>query len=152
MKKILSSLAFILVIASCAPSTPQTRIQENPGAFQKLTTRDQSLVQEGKLRQGMTPAAVELAWGKPSARYEGSNSGKITERWDYTGTKPVYTNSFYGNYGFGYGGYYGPYGRYGRHYYPYSSFGFGPEVVYAPYKKASVLFRDNRVDSWESVR
>jgi hypothetical protein len=88
--------------------------------------------------------AVYLAWGRPSREYEGSDGDVATLRWDYTGTTPVYSTSYYGSYG------YGRYGRYGRA--PYYGYGIGPEVTYLPYRRATVLFRGGRVSSWERSR
>lgn len=143
MKKILAALLAGCLLASCVPSTPQARIDKNPQAFAALGKKDQELVKQGLIARGMSPDAVALAWGDPAQRFEGSKKSRRTERWDYSGTRPVYGSNFYG--GYGYGGF-GPYG-YGR----YSSMGFGlaPEIAYIPYRIASVWFIDNRVDSWE---
>ncbi|MEO7098640.1 MAG: hypothetical protein ABI162_04715 [Luteolibacter sp.] len=142
MKKLVTALVLGVIFASCAPSTPQARIENNPAKFASLTKKEQSLVQQGQITRGMSPAAVELAWGFPSRRFEGSKNRKATERWDYAGSRPVYSDGFYGAYGYGYG----PYGR-GR--YSALGYGFGPEVAYIPYRLASVWFIDGRVDAWE---
>jgi hypothetical protein len=77
--------------------------------------------------------------------FQGSKSGKSSERWDYAGSRPVYHTNFYGSYG----GYYGSYrGRYYRGY----GMAIGPEVSYIPYRIASVWFVDGRVEEWERVR
>lgn len=86
--------------------------------------------------------AVYLAWGPPSRTFQGSKNGRRTERWDYAGMRAVYTNNFYGSYG------YWPYGPRSR----YACYGIGPEVTYLPYRIASVWFLDNRVDAWERAR
>ncbi len=137
-----------LVFSSCAPSTPQARIAKSPDKFAALSKKNQDLVQQGLISRGMTPDAVELAWGVPAQRFEGSKHSKSTERWDYAGSRPVYFTNYYGGYGYGYGGY-GPYGRGG---YTGLGFGFGPEVAYVPYRVASVWFIDRRVDSWERAQ
>lgn len=134
-----------LFIASCAPSTPQTRIQREPGKFEALNTKHRSLVEQGQISRGMPQDAVYLAWGRPSRILQGSKDGKNTERWDYAGSRPVYYTNFYGSYG----GYYGPYrGRYYRGY----GMAIGPEVSYIPYRIASVWFVGGRVDEWERAR
>lgn len=145
MKKLLCVLGGGLLLVSCVPSTPQTRIQQHPELFAGLGQKDQELVQQGVVAKGMHQDAVMLAWGAPSLRFEGYKDGKSTERWDYTGSQPVYTSSFYGGYGYGrpYRGAYAPYG-YG--------YGFGPAVTYIPYCKSRVWFVDRRVDSWERIR
>ena len=92
----------------------------------------------------MSPDAVYLAWGHPARSFQGSRNGKLTERWDYAGTRPVPVANFYGSYGT-YG--YGPHGHHA-----YSGVGFGPEIAYVPYRIASVWFINQRVDSWERAR
>lgn len=143
MKKIIAAVSAGLLVASCAPSTPQTRIQQEPAKFEALGKKHRSLVEEGRIDRGMSPDAVYLAWGRPSRVLQGSKDGKATERWDYTGSRPVYFTNFYGSYGC----YHGPYHRHG-----YYGFGLGPEVAYVPYRVASAWFIDGRVDAWERAR
>jgi hypothetical protein len=144
MKCLAPLLAICLVAVSCVPSTPQARIAENPTMFEHQPAKHRSLIEQGELARGMSKNAVYLAWGSPSGRYEGSRDGKTSERWDYNGSRPVYTTSFYG--GLGYGGY-----RHGRGPY-YGGMGFGPEITYIPYRSASVSFINSRVESWERMR
>ena len=153
MKLVLFPAALsVLLFASCVPSTPESRIAAQPAMFDGLPAKQQELVRQGRIDKGMGTDAVYLAWGRASREYEGSENGAATLRWDYNGSTPVYSNSGFGPYGYGWGyGYgYAPYGRYGT--YPYYGVGFGPEVTYIPYRKASVLFRNGRVSSWERVR
>lgn len=145
MKQIAISLLTPLVFVSCAPSTPQARIEKNPANFAALGAKEQELVQQGRISTGMPPEAVELAWGPPSRRLEGARDSKPTEHWIYTGTRPVYFNNFASGYRYGYGGC-SPYGSYG---YTGIALGIGPEVAYIPYQVASVRFINQRVDSWE---
>lgn len=145
MKKSASTVLAAVILASCAPATPQARIQKSPEKFAALSRQNQDLVKQGQIARGMPPEAVELAWGPPDRRLEGSRNSKPMERWEYAGTRPVYFTNFFGGYGYGYGGY-GPYGDYG---YSGIALGLGPEVAYVPYQAASVSFIDRRVDSWE---
>jgi hypothetical protein len=145
MKKRFGVAAFLaLALVSCVPSTPEARIAAQPALFDQLPDRQQELVRQGRIDKGMGTDAVYLAWGRPAREYEGSENGVATLRWDYAGTTPVYTNQFHG-----YGGY--RYGRYGRYGYPYG-YGIGHEVTYLPYRRASVIFRNGRVTSWERTR
>ncbi len=145
MKTAFLSLAVLpLLLVSCAPTTPEARIAAQPALFDKLPAKQQELVRQGRIDKGMGTDAVYLAWGRPAREYEGNDGGVPTLRWDYAGTTPVYTNEIYG-----YGGY--RYGRYGRYGYPYG-YGIGQEVTYVPYRRASVLFRNGRVSSWERKR
>ncbi len=153
MRNLIAALAIGLVASSCAPSTPQARIQQHPEIFAALPAKERELVQRGEITKGMSQNAVLLAWGPPTLRYDGYHNGRSSQRWDYTAAQPVYTTGFYGAYG--YGGYYGRgYRGYHGYYGPYSGYGFGfaPEVTYVPYHKSSVWFVNNRVDAWESLR
>jgi hypothetical protein len=143
MKIILSAVSAALLFASCAPSTPQARIQKHPEKFEALGANDRALVEQGQLARGMSTDAVFLAWGAPDSVFQGSKAGKSTERWDYAGSRPVYSTSAFGGHGFG------PFGRYG-HWNP--GHRFGPDVVYVPYRIASVWFVNSRVDAWERAR
>jgi hypothetical protein len=146
MKKILSAIVMGVAFSSCAPSTPQARIAKSPEKFAALGKPEQELVQQGRLRRGMSADAVMLAWGSPDQVFEGSKDSKPAARWDYFGTTPVYPASFPG--AFGYGGY----GGCGRRGYYGAGFALGPEVAYVPYRLASVWFVNHRVDAWERVR
>jgi hypothetical protein len=146
MKSVIVSLAAV-VFASCAPSTPEARIAARPELFEALPPRERALVRQGRLAQGMGRDAVLLAWGRPSREYEGSEGGVATLRWDYLGSTPVYQTTYFGGFGYGLG--YGC-GRFGRG--PFNDFAVFPEVAYVPYRRATVLFRDGRVDSWERSR
>jgi hypothetical protein len=140
----------LLLFASCAPSTPAARIAAQPALFENLPARQQELVRQGRIDKGMGTDAVYLAWGRPSREYEGGEDGMTTLRWDYTGTTPVFHTAYQGFPGFGYGYGYGRFGRYGGA--PFYDIGIGPEVSYVPYRRATVLFREGRVSSWERTR
>ncbi len=138
MQKLLSALLIGMLAASCAPSTPQARIQREPQKFDALSPEHRALVEQGQIARGMDTDAVFLAWGRPSRVFQGSRENRMTERWDYAGSRPVYSSSFYGGFGRGFG--------------PYRCGGLGPEVTFIPYRIASVWFIDSRVDSWERIR
>ncbi|MFT6177870.1 MAG: hypothetical protein ACJAQT_000270 [Akkermansiaceae bacterium] len=148
MKKILILPLLALFVVSCASSTPAKRIEENPRRYTSLNSRHQALVESGKIENGMTSDAVYLAWGKPASQAEGQEGGKTFEKWTYTSIAPIYSQSFYGGYGYGYG----RYSRrgYERRYYPYNS--FGTEINFVPYRSAWVKFLNGRVDSWQRGR
>ena len=146
MKKLLplaGAAVIALLAASCAPRTPEYRISQSPATFEKLSEKHKELVRRGDIAKGMNKGAVALAWGDPSGQAEGLRDGKRMERWDYTGTKPVVTNHFFGGYG---------YGDYGPYRYSGLGAGFGPQVTYLPYSKASVWFINGLVDEWQRVR
>ncbi len=63
-KALISGIAVsALILASC--STTETRISGHPEIYQSLSPRDQALVSQGQIRDGMSPNAVYLAWGSP---------------------------------------------------------------------------------------
>jgi hypothetical protein len=137
------------VLASCAPSTPEARIAAQPALFAALPAKEKELVRQGQIDKGMGTDAVYLAWGKASREYDGYEGSAKTLRWDYNGTTPAYSNGYFGSFGWGYGRF-GPY--YGYNPYHFYGVGYGPDVTYVPYRRASVLFRNGRVTSWERSR
>jgi hypothetical protein len=143
MKFFIIAISAALIAASCAPSTPQARIQRHPEKFESLGQQHRELVQNGQLEHGMSQDAVFLAWGAPSRTFQGSRNNRMSERWDYSGTRPIHTDTFNGTLG----RHHGPCMRQG-----FSGFGWGPDIVHIPYHIASVWFIDNRVDSWERAR
>ncbi len=143
MKRLALALFTAALVSSCAPATPQARIDKAPEKFAALPAKDQQLVLQGKVARGMSPDAVELAWGTPDRLFEGSADGKPMDRWDYLGSRPVAVTPLFGGYGYGYGYGYGPYQNYAW---------AGPDIAYIPYLSASVRFIDRRVDSWERIR
>lgn len=151
MKALLVCMLMSVFHFSCAPSTPQARIDQNPAAFYQLGKKHQELVRQGRITGGMNQDAVLLAWGSPDQRFQGYQNSKSTERWDYSASRPIYTNQFVG--GFGDFGGYGRFGRFGNAgLCDFGYGGFGPQVTYVPYRIATVEFRNNRVDSWERGR
>ena len=143
----LAAAALAMVFAACAPSTPQSRIEANLASFSRLSDRHKELVRQGQIEQGMPPQAVYIAWGRPSRDYTGQEGNVPTRVWEYAGSQPVYSTSYYGGYGYrrygGYGGY-----RRGR----YDGYGVSPQVTYVPYRKATVWFLNDKVSKWERAR
>jgi len=97
-----------LFFAGCA--TIETRISEHPEIYNELSPRDQALVRQGRIREGMTMNAVWLAWGSPEQKGFGRYHGKSTETWIYRSYYNEY-DPYYG--GYGYGGFGYPYGGFG---------------------------------------
>lgn len=145
----IGATAAAVVLTSCATDTPAARIGRNPATFQSLPASHQRLVEQGRIDRGMSPEAVQLAWGNPDRRSEGVDKrGASTMRWDYARLRPVYTTGFAGGYGWGRAGW-NPYGRFGGN--PYW-WGVSPQVAYFPERKASVFFRNRKVEAWEQIR
>lgn len=131
-----------LLLSSCAVSTPQSRIAQNPGAFESLNSRQQGLVERGKIEKGMPQKGVLLALGHPASRTEGYRDNAEYERWLYTKFQPTYSNRFFGSYNLG------SYGHHG-HRYGGLGVGFAPSIEYYPSRSATVWFQDDKVESWE---
>lgn len=151
MKQLTLPLLFVsFLFVACVPNTPERRIAKNSVAFQALTPKQQEHVRQGEVSRGMPPEAVMMAWGAPSRRYSGSKDGVHTQRWDYMGTQAVFTNQVGWGPGFGpgwgrgwgWGGAWGPWGD------PF----FGPDVAYIPYRRATIVFKNQKVDSWEKLQ
>ena len=94
------ALAFGIAVGTviwtgCA--TTQTRISQHPEMYQRLSPRDQALVSQGQIRQGMTMDAVWLAWGKPDQTIPDNVGDRPTESWIYLRyeTPPSYGGPYY---------------------------------------------------------
>lgn len=67
----------------CGCSTVQSRVRERRAAFQQMPPRQQSLVLHGEVREGMSPDAVYIAWGRPEEISRGVRRGQPFEVWTY---------------------------------------------------------------------
>ena len=145
----IGALPLFLSLTSC--TTIDSRIAERPAVFQGMSPTDQALVQQGKIREGMSQDAVYIAWGPPSNRAPGRNRGHTVETWIYDATAagdypgPFYYGSRYG-YGPGYGYFGGSRYRFRRHHI-YDPF-------YDPffYNHANVVRYPERIVSFENGR
>ena len=148
----LGSVALLgALLAAC--STVESRIEANPQIYDSLSPDAQTLVRQGNIREGMSKAAVFLAWGHPDAIRYGSRAGHRFEAWVYTTTRSEIVTSYYPTfYRFGfyhYGGYW-PYGRFHGGFYPADPF-IDQVVSYeVPYKGA--FFEGERCTGWEYIR
>lgn len=116
--------------------------------YDLLPSSHQDLVDQGRIKQGMSKEAVFLAWGNPEIKSDGEEDDVRFERWIYTRLTPIYTNSFDGYYG--YGGYYPSYSGYGRR--RGYGYGYNSGVAYIKSKAASVDFKNDRVSRWQRGR
>ena len=126
----LGIFASALALTGC--STTETRIAEHPDIFQRLSPRDQDLVRQGKIRDGMPQDAVWLAWGNPDQRGAGFARGRAVETWIYN--EYVYAHAPYPYpYGpYGYGGYWGG-GRVAFHSYNHRRFAVIGDPYFDPF-------------------
>ncbi len=91
----IGTAAGALILNGCA--TTQARVSEHPDIYQRLSPRDQALVGQGQIREGMTMDAVWLAWGKPDQKLPGNMGDRPTETWAYLRyeTPPSYGGPYY---------------------------------------------------------
>ncbi len=132
--------AAALVLASCGSSV-EHRISRYPEKFARLPSEHQSLVRQGRIKEGMNKDAVYLAWGTPGSVRMGSEGGQSYESWRFVGHYPVWNDHVVLGYGPGYGRYRG------RYYYD-----IVPSVDYVPYNAAEVIFKSERVSRWDRQR
>ncbi len=153
-----------MVLTSC--ETTESRISEHRDLFNSFSPRDQALVNEGKIRAGMSEQAVWLSWGSPEQKAPGNMRGHDTVTWIYVQTRSApYGSSGYPYYGvgpYGYGGY-GGFGAVGvvrghRHggrsfvffgdpFYDPFYYSYIPPTISYPYK--TVTFSNGRVMSFQ---
>jgi len=79
---LLLTCAVLAVSSGC--TTPQTRINQNPEVFARLSPSDQQLIREGKVAVGFTPEMVRLALGDPDRVYTRTDANGVNEAWSYT--------------------------------------------------------------------
>ncbi len=142
MKRYIALLLGVVLtvgLSSCA-STPNTRIERNPGKFSQLPPYQQSLVEQGRIQKGMSKDGVYLAMGKPDRVSYGASQDGDFEEWNYYSLQPIVTNHFQNFWGWGCG-------RRGL----LNNFGFGPTVSYVPRKSAQVNFVKEKVQSFRTV-
>ena len=84
-----------MMLGGCA--TPGGRISQHPEIYQSLSPRDQALVSQGQIRQGMTTDAVWLAWGTADQKIPASIHNRPGETWVYLRyeTPPSYGGPYY---------------------------------------------------------
>lgn len=81
LRPLLGFCAALLLLAGCA--SPQSRIEKNQPAFDRLPPDQQALIKQGKVGIGFDETAVKLALGSPDRVTERTEvSGKSTT-WRY---------------------------------------------------------------------
>lgn len=80
-------VAFLVVAAGCAtPSTVASRQQERAAAYAALPAEIRAIVDEGRLKVGMSEDAVYIAWGKPAQKLQSGDASGEQVLWLYQGT------------------------------------------------------------------
>ena len=159
----ITSAALLLAAAAFLPgcSTTDSRAQQNPQIMSRLSANDRALVLSGRVREGLSPEAAYIAYGRPDRIYRGTLRGQPHESWVYTTREvrygagfgygyfpsPIYSSRFayYGGYGGRFGGRryvlaggFGPYGYgYGDPFY------YGTPTVEVPVRR--VDFENGRI-------
>ena len=103
--------AGLALLAGC--STPESRINQNPAAFARLTPEQQQLIKEGKVAIGFDQAMVKLALGDPDRIHERTDASGTSESWSYVTYEDddgmlLYTG-YYHRYYYGFGDPFYPY-------------------------------------------
>ncbi len=73
------------MLAGCATSNVLTRKQERAAAYAALSADDKALVDEGRIRVGMVPDGVYIAWGPPAEVLESETAEGHMTVWVYHG-------------------------------------------------------------------
>ena len=156
IQQALIACAVSLTLFAAGCSTVDTRISERQQTFQSMSPADQALVQQGRIREGMSQDAVYIAWGAPDQRAPGRNRGAMVETWIYSATAAGdYPGPFLYGYPYGYGlgyGYYGGYRhRFRRHafYSPFYDPYFYGHANVVRYPERTVSFQNGRVVAYQ---
>ena len=83
MKHLIVVLAVIAGLFFAGCSTPATRIQQNPAAFDRATPAQQELIKQGKVAIGFDEELVQLALGVPDRRRERIDAQGKKIIWSY---------------------------------------------------------------------
>ncbi|MFA5263400.1 MAG: hypothetical protein WC378_06205 [Opitutaceae bacterium] len=70
------------MVAGC--STPESRIKDNPGVFNRLTPAQQELIKKGQVDIGFDADMVHLAIGEPDHVRVRTDAKGTSEVWIYT--------------------------------------------------------------------
>ena len=127
-----------LFLTGCATSTVEKRKQERYGPYSALPQETRGLVDQGKIKVGMSMDAVYIAWGKPSQMLNGESSRGVTTTWLYHGAYVEEYRRWSYRYSH-YGGRCYPEPFLDHDYYPRS------------YVKAEVVFEAGVVKEWRSL-
>jgi hypothetical protein len=117
-----------LFLTGCATSNVQSRKKERAAGYAALSPEFKALVDEGRIRKGMSQDAVYIAWGKPAQILQQENAQGPATIWLYEGGWMEETRWW---------------PRYARH----------PVTDYQPrtYVRAEIVFVNSVVDSWRTL-
>lgn len=89
---LLPGLMLCALLSAC--STPDSRIDSNRAAFDKLPAEVQQKIRAGKVEVGYTPAMVKMALGEPTRTLTRKTESGDAEVWVYTESKPQISLGF----------------------------------------------------------
>lgn len=137
-KSLLILLVALGLVCGCATSTVEKRKQERYGAYSALSPEVKGLVDQGKIKVGMSMDAVYVAWGKPSQILRGESAAGSTVTWLYHG---FYLETYR------YWSYRGSYYGYRCYPEPHLEFDYHPRS----YVRAEIIFENDVVKEWRSL-
>lgn len=131
-------LLLVLLLAGCATSNVQSRRNERLSSYEALDPEVRMLVDQGKIRTGMSEDAVYIAWGQPDQILQSEDEAGPKTVWIYQGTYMEEHRYWRAR----------PY-RHGRRIY-WTSY---PDYDYYPrsYIGGEVVFENGAVKSWRTM-
>jgi hypothetical protein len=136
-----------LFFVGCS-STPETRVQKNPEAFERLSEEDKEKVLRGEIAIGFSRDAVLLALGDPDRTSTRTTAEGVFVNWAYQAQRLV-RHPYY-HHGFAHPRwYYSPYRRGYVRYRPF--YHYPPDFIPENYTEMLVQFKEDKVVSFEMV-
>jgi hypothetical protein len=123
-----------VVLLGCQTAGPHLHSQADRAAYAQLSSEDRLLVDNGRLKAGMTPETVKLTWGKPNVTRAVVADGKERIVWLYYGTRWVDQPTWESVYT----------GRYGQPCLEYRVYRVG-----IPFVRARAVFEGDRLIDWQ---
>lgn len=77
--------AVAVMLTGCATSTIESRRTERAGAYAAFTPEVREMVDQGRIKVGMTMDAVYISWGPPAQVLQSETSAGASTVWLYQG-------------------------------------------------------------------
>lgn len=122
-------LSFLFLAGCASTGTIASRRQERAAAYAALTPEVKELVDQGRIKTGMTTDAVYIAWGPPAEVLQGGDQHGEYTTWVYRGSFLEDTRYWAGRR------------------YPYLAHDYEPRT----YVSAEILFVNGAVQSWRTL-
>lgn len=136
MNQLTIALGLLVCTLGAGCSTVETRIQDDPATYGRLSPRNQLAVRAGEIHEGFSEKAVLLAWGRPDRKARVSERGEKFEVWNYY----QYHHDYVPDYAY--------FPRPMGNYLVYNDV-YAPRTVTRATLIRSVVFQQGRVVSWE---